>query len=83
MRKAKKIEKPHSSAASAPLVKRRNIVAKFAKTFNKAQCHLDRKAAQKRGHIKHRNKGVDLNGLSGYLNQALLNQFPLSKLIFN
>ncbi|MFT5706382.1 MAG: hypothetical protein ACI9ES_000661 [Oceanospirillaceae bacterium] len=78
MRKAKQINNAHSSTVSAPLVKRRNIVAKFAKTFNKAQCHLDRKAAQKRGHIKHRNKGVDLNSLSGYLNQSLLN-----KLFFN
>lgn len=32
----------------------RNLVAKFAKSFNKSHCHLDKKAAQKRGKMKHR-----------------------------
>jgi hypothetical protein len=37
-------------------VVKRNLVAKFAKSFNKAHCHLDKKAAQKRGKIKHKMK---------------------------
>ncbi len=32
----------------------RNLVAKFAKTYNKAHCHLDKKAALKRGKVKHK-----------------------------
>ena len=33
---------------------KRNLVAKFAKTYNKAHCHLDKKAAFKRGKVKHK-----------------------------
>lgn len=32
----------------------RNLVAKHARTFNKAHVHADRKQRQKRGHRKHK-----------------------------
>lgn len=33
-----------------------NLVAKHARTFNKAHVHKDRKKAAKRGHSKHKNR---------------------------
>lgn len=35
-------------------MKRRNFVAKHARTFNKAHVHVDRKKAAKRGYRKHK-----------------------------
>ena len=42
-----KKQKPNAPA-------RRNLVAKHARTFNKAATHSDRKKAAKRGHRKHK-----------------------------
>jgi hypothetical protein len=35
-------------------MKRRNFVAKHARTFNHARVHVDRKKAAKRGYRKHK-----------------------------
>ncbi len=52
---------------------KRNLVAKFAKPFNKAHCHLDKKAAHKRGKLKHKLK-YTAKGFSkeGYLINSLI-----------
>lgn len=36
------------------IMKVNNLVAKHARTFNKAHIHVDRKKATKRGKIKHK-----------------------------
>jgi hypothetical protein len=35
-------------------MKRNNLVAKYARTFNKSAVHTDRKKASKRGYRKHK-----------------------------
>jgi hypothetical protein len=35
-------------------MKQRNLVAKYARTFNKSAVHTDRKKASKRGYRKHK-----------------------------
>ena len=39
--------------------KERNLVAKYARQYNKAHTMMDRKKAAKRGHIKHKQKGLE------------------------
>ena len=40
-------------------VKTRNLVAKHARTYNKAHKHANRKQLSKRGHVKHKGRGFD------------------------
>lgn len=39
-----------------PKRKTQNLVAKFAKRFNKSTVEVDRKGAEKRGKVKHKGK---------------------------
>ena len=39
--------------------KTRNLVAKHARTFNKAATHRDRKKGAKRGYTKHKGRNFD------------------------
>lgn len=41
--------------------KQRNLVAKHARTFNKAHVMADRKVRQKRGYTKHKGQQGDTN----------------------
>jgi 2-oxo-4-hydroxy-4-carboxy--5-ureidoimidazoline (OHCU) decarboxylase len=43
-----------SLTTSVNVMKRRNFVAKYARVFNHARVHADRKKAAKRGYRKHK-----------------------------